>query len=96
MVRYSKHTLDNEEVRKHLQNSKTPTRLALLWNGRVSFTLHDTMQIKKVKFLDGVVDEGPKMDEEDRFDADVALVTGELSKLIPELIDALGGELEAG
>jgi len=93
VVRYSKHTLDNDEVRKHLQNSKTPTRLALLWNGRVSFTLNDTCQIKKLKFLDGVVDEGPKVEEEDRFDADVAVITGELSRLIPELIDALGGEL---
>ena len=97
VVRYSKHTLNNEEVRKHLQNNKMPTRLALAWNGRVSFVLNEELQIKKIKFLDGVFDASDNAAaDEDRFDADVAIVTGELGKLIPEMIDALGGELELG
>ena len=33
--------------------------------------------------------------DDDRFDADVALSTGELSGLIADLIDALGGEADA-
>lgn len=96
VVRYSKHTLNNEEVRKHIQNGKMVTRLALAWNGRVSFVLNDTLQVKKLKFLDGVFDSGGEATapDEDRFDADVAIVTGELGKLVPELIEALGGELE--
>lgn len=96
IVRYSKHTLNNEEVRKHIQNGKMVTRLALTWNGRVSFVLNETMQVKKLKFLEGVFDSGGEVatPDEDRFDADVAIVTGELGKLIPELIDALGGEME--
>ena len=94
VVRYSKHTLNNEEVRKHLQNNKMPTRLALTWNGRVSFVLNEEAQIKKIKFLDGVFAAGDSVaTDEDRFDADVAIVTGELGKLLPELIDALGGEV---
>ena len=94
VVRYSKHTLNNEEVRKHIKNSKMPTRLALIWNGRVSFVLNDLCQIKKIKFLDGVFDVSDNSaPDEDRFDADVAIVTGELGKLLPELIDALGGEV---
>ena len=94
VVRYSKHMLNNEEVRKHLQNNKMPTRLALIWNGRVSFVLNDEAQIKKIKFLDGVFDVTEAQDKaDDRFDADVAIVTVELGKLIPEMIDALGGEM---
>ena len=97
VVRYSKHTLNNEEVRKHLQNNKLPTRLALTWNDRVSFVLNDIAQIKKIKFLDGVFDVADGQDKaDDRFDADVAIVTGELGKLIPEMIDALGGEMVVG
>ncbi len=97
VVRYSKHTLNNEEVRKHLQNNKMPTRLALTWNGRVSFVLNEEAQIKKIKFLDGVFDASDNAaPDEDRFDADVAIVTGELGKLIPEMIDALGGEMAVG
>ncbi len=96
IVRYSKHTLNNEEVRKHIQNGKMVTKLALTWNGRVSFVLNDTMQVKKVKFMEGVFDSGAEAatPDEDRFDADVAIVTGELGKLIPELIEGLGGEME--
>ena len=98
VVRYSKHTLNVEEVRKHIQSGKMVTKLALTWNGRVSLVLNDVLQVKKLKFLDGVLD-GPdsasKDNDEDRFDSDVTIVTGELSKLIPELIEALGGELEA-
>lgn len=96
VVRYSKHTLNNEEVRKHIQNSKMVTKLALTWNGRLSFVLNDLLQVKKLKFLEGVLDAGgaeSAAKEEDRFDADVAIITGELKQLIPELIDALGGEL---
>ena len=94
VVRYSKHTLNNEEVRKHLQNNKMPTRLALTWNRRVSFMVNEEAQIKKIKFLDGVFDASDNAaPDEDRFDADVAIVTGELGKLIPEMIDALGGEM---
>ena len=35
-------------------------------------------------------------EKEDKFDADMALTTGELGKLIPELVEALGGELVGG
>jgi len=31
--------------------------------------------------------------KDDHFDADVAIATGELRKLIPDLIEALGGEV---
>jgi recombination associated protein RdgC len=94
VVRYARHALDIEEIRGHLQAGKQPTRLALTWNGRVSFTLTDTMQIKKLAFLDGVF-EGRKAGRDDEaFDADAAIATGELAPLIGDLIDALGGEAE--
>ena len=45
-------------------------------------------------FLDTVF-EGTKADD-GGFDTDVAIATGELVKLIPDLIEALGGEAESG
>lgn len=93
-VRYTRHNLDNDEVKKHLTGGKMPTRLALTWKERVSFTLTDTLQIKGIKFLDIVFDGRTTPTKDEAFDVDAALATGELSQLIPALIDGLGGELD--
>jgi recombination associated protein RdgC len=94
-VKFTRHHLLTDEVRKHLAEGKLPTRLALSWEGRIGFTLTESMQLKKLAFLEGVFDDRPN-DDESGFDTDVALATGELSKLIPAVIAALGGEIEPG
>ena len=91
-VRYARHALDIDELRSHIEAGKQATKLAMSWDGRVSFLLTQTMQLKRIDFLD-VVFEGVSQ-AEDAFDADVAIATGELGRLIPDLLDALGGELE--
>ena len=90
VVKYGRHPLDIEEVSQHIANGKIPTRLALTWNDRISFVLTDGFQLKKLAFLETVF-EGAEQ-HEDRFDADVAIATGELKNMIPDLIAALGGE----
>ena len=96
VVRYARHPLDTDEVRQHIAAGKVPTQLALTWRGRVSLLLTDAMQIKKIAFLDGVFEGGSKPKADEAFDADVAIATGELGQLIPDLIEALGGEHEFG
>ena len=81
-------------MQAHIAAGKLPTKLALTWDDRVSFMLTEGLQIKKVSFLDTVF-EGTKADD-GGFDTDVAIATGELVKLIPDLIEALGGEAESG
>lgn len=94
-VRYARHTLDIAEVGEHIRQGKLPTRLAMTWNGRVSFVLTETLALKKIELLD-VVLEGQDGDRsgDGGFDANVALTTGELRGLLPDLIDALGGPLK--
>ena len=95
VVRYARHPLDIDEVRQHIATGKRPTRLALTWQGRVSFVLTETGQIKKIDFLEVVFEGRARTDKpDDAFDADAAIATGELVQLIPDLIDALGGELD--
>jgi recombination associated protein RdgC len=94
VVRYTRHHLINDEVRQHLQRGLHPKRLAMSWEGRVAFVLTESMQLKKIGFLDGVIAESGQDDS--GFDADVAISTGELRQLIPDLIEALGGELIPG
>jgi recombination associated protein RdgC len=95
-VRFTRHHLANDDVRKHVMEGKLPTQLALSWDGRVAFVLTDTLQLKKVQFLDGVMDESGTDKNEDRFDGDVALSTGLLGPLLDSLIEALGGAMELG
>lgn len=92
-VRYARHPLDIEEIRQHIAEGKRPTRLALTWQGRVSFVLNEALQLRRIAFLDGVF-EG-RAEEPGGFDANAAIATGELGRLIPELLDALGGEQQA-
>jgi recombination associated protein RdgC len=94
-VRYARHTLDIDEVAEHISQGKLPTQLALTWNSRVSFVLNEALVIKKIKLLDVVLEgsNAPTGKDDGGFDADVAITTGELRLLLPDLIDALGGEL---
>jgi len=92
VVKYGKHRLDISEVPDHIKAGKMPTKLAMTWADRVSFVLTDGLTLKKLAFLDVTFDDYGK---DDGFDADVAIATGELSKLIPDLLDALGGEVAA-
>ncbi|CAK7074790.1 recombination-associated protein RdgC [Kerstersia gyiorum] len=93
-VRYVKHAPEPEELRRHIASGKQCTRLALTWEDRVSFVLTDALDIKRVAPLDVLAEnsEAAGMAEDERFDADMTLMTGELAKLVTALVDALGGE----
>jgi len=94
-VKYARHTLEIDEVGEHIKQGKLPTQLAMTWNDRISFVLTEQMTLKKIKLLDVVLEGAEKAGKDDGgFDTDVAITTGELSQLIPDLIDALGGELK--
>lgn len=95
-VKFTKHHLDTAEVRQHITEGKLPTQLAMSWDGKLSFVLTESMQIKKIQLLDGVVDASGTDKNEDRFDADVAIATGTLGPMIAELLASMGGEMQTG
>lgn len=94
-VRYARHALDPADVRRHLDAGLVPTRLALTWQDRVSFVLTDALQLKRLAVLDVVLEAGGA-GADAGFDADVALLAGELRTLLPGLVEALGGEAGPG
>ncbi len=97
-VRYARHTLDIDEVGQHIQGGKLPTQLGLTWSSRVSFVLTEAGTMKKIKLLDVVLENAAQQSggDDSGFDTDVALATGELMQLIPDLVAALGGPLVHG
>ena len=92
-VRYVRHTLEAEDVRRHIAAGKQCTRLAMTWSDKVSFVLTESLTIKRVAPLDILKEnEATTKNEEERFDGDFVLMTGELGRLIGDLVQALGGE----
>ena len=94
-ISYVKHTLEGEEIRQHIADGKVVTRLALTWADRISFLLNENLQIKRLSFLDILKEQadGQAENEEERFDIDFTLMTGEVARLLDDLLEALGGEL---
>ncbi|PLC52512.1 recombination-associated protein RdgC [Pollutimonas nitritireducens] len=93
-IRYVRQSIEIDDVRKHVQAGKQCTRLALTWADRVSFTLTEGLDIKRVNPLDVLKEgqDGSAHNDAEQFDSDFTLMTGELSRMVTELVEALGGE----
>lgn len=95
-VRYVRHALEADDVRRHIAAGKQCTRLAMTWNDRISFVLTESLAIKGVKPLDVLKEtESSTKNDDERFDADFMLMTGELSKMMADVVQALGGAATA-
>lgn len=93
-VAYKRHTLEADDIRRHIAAGKQCTRLAMTWNDKISFVLDESLAIKSVKPLE-ILKESATRNDDERFDSDFALMTGELAKLLADLVEALGGEADA-
>lgn len=94
-VRYAHQSLENDDIARHTRAGKQCTKLALTWADRVSFVLTDKLEIKRVRALDILKEQAGDAtagaDADERFESDMALMTGELAKLLADAVDALGG-----
>ncbi|MDU8924179.1 recombination-associated protein RdgC [Pasteurellaceae bacterium LIM206] len=95
IIRCKNQPLESEEMLSHLAAGKFVIKLGLEWEEHVSFVLNDDGSLKRLKFADQIREKNDDILKEDfaqRFDADFILMTGELTKLTENLIDAFGGE----
>ncbi len=90
-VAYKRHTLEADDIRRHIAAGKQCTRLAMTWSDKISFVLDESLAIKSVKPLE-IIKESATRNDDERFDSDFALMTGELAKMLDDLVEALGGE----
>lgn len=93
-VQYTRHPLEGDEVKGHLAAGKLPVSLAMTWNDRLSFVLTEKLEFKRLAFLDIVAAQVEERAEElELADADRLIMAGELSRFIPGMLEALGGEI---
>ncbi|HEC16477.1 MAG TPA: recombination-associated protein RdgC [Sedimenticola sp.] len=98
VVRCIRQDLASDEIQSHLKAGKRVTRLAVQWREHLGCILSDDLSIKRLRFLDLIQEAAADMeadDEASRFDADFSLMTLELSRFIPALMKAFGGEDES-
>ena len=92
VVKYQRQELHGDEIRQHLEAGKQVSRLALSFDEHVSFVLGEDLVLRKLKFLDGAVEdlENSERDSlEAELDARFALMSAELAKLFVALERAL-------
>lgn len=94
IVRCRGQDLAGAEIRGHLVAGKEVTRLGLCWNERIAFVLDEALVIRQLQFLDVVRESLRDIADspEAIFDAEFALMAGELALLAPRLLDVFGGE----
>ncbi len=92
-ISYSRHVLDEAETGRHIKAGKKVTKLAMTWQSKLSFVLYDNLQLKRIAPLDILKE--PTDSSEEQFDSDFAIMSAELSELLLDLVDALGGEEKA-
>jgi len=94
IVRCRRQDLMGDEIESHLKAGKQAVKLALEWDERISLVLCDDLSIKRLGFMDIIQEEAADVAAEDdaaRFDADFAIMSLELGRFIPRLLEQFGG-----
>ena len=87
-------SLESEEFLNHIDTGMQVVKIELEWKDRCQFILKEDLSINRLKFNDILKESLKDLDKDDiagRFDADFAIMGGEIAELIPLVFDAFGG-----
>jgi recombination associated protein RdgC len=88
-VRLKQQELTADEVTRHLETGKQVTKLALMWQDRMTFIIQEDISLKRVKFTDVIKEQNDDIPNEDKLakmDADFTLMAAEFGEFMPFLI----------
>ncbi len=78
------------EIRAHLSSGKRVHKMAMNWQEKLSFVLHDDLSIRRIRYDSELLEQADTNgDEIARFDADFAIMSAELAGFIPALLAVL-------
>jgi recombination associated protein RdgC len=89
VVRVKNQDLTSDEIKSHLDADKYAVKVALEWDESMSFILCEDLAVKRLKFYDVLQEQNDDIDSEDimaKLDADFALMSGEINRLIIDLL----------
>jgi len=95
IIRCKRHDLSLPEIKNHLDSGKQAIKLALSWDDRLSFVLDESLAVKRLKFLDLIQEQSDEIeafDDAERFDADFSIMSAELGRFIPRLLELFSVE----
>jgi len=81
--------LSSQEIQAHISMGKYVHRLAMNWQDRISFVLHDDLSVHRLHYNTELI-EGYDAGGDDaaQFDADFAIMAAELAEFIEQLLGA--------
>lgn len=93
VVRARSMMLDCDEIRSHIESGKQVQRLALEWQGRLSFVLGADLVIRRLKFSEELVGANEELKDDflARRDADFLMMSEAIAELWPVILQAFGG-----
>ena len=82
-----------EEIKNHLEHGKICTQLGLVWNEQIRFILNENLSFQRIQYLDMLQEEAANQgdDMESLFTASQIIMTQNISLMIQELFENLGG-----
>lgn len=90
---------NSDEVVSHIKAGKQVEKLEITWNERLTCVVTSSLEIKKLRFTDLIKDEADDQGGEtelDKLDADLSIMTHELSHFLTDLFEWFGGVASEG
>ena len=94
VIRGRRQAVDADEILMHLRAGKRVGNLALQFGERLTAVVGEDLSVKRLRFLEGVMEEAGATENEDkqaRMDADFVLMVGELDVFLNRLMQTFGG-----
>ena len=86
--------LQSTEFLSHIETGMQVIKLELLWKESCQFVVNEELSINRLRFNDIVKESLKDIDKDDiagRFDADFAIMGGEIARLLPIIFEPFGG-----
>ncbi len=94
VVHYTRTDLGDSDVRHRVEAGYLPKKVGMTYDGKIAFVVTSKMQVCRLRWLDLLAQaerQEQAKDADDMFDSDMAIVAGDVSRLLNYLVEQFGG-----